>query len=130
MWSAALLTGSIIVGTSRLSAGVIAALGVGALSSLFVYRRFGQVYAAIGSLACAALIPFQFSLAEPIARVLSASVLVAALLIARRVRRDHADDIAADDAAIVNATAFAGLYLLDSDWPPTNVANLTNMATP
>jgi hypothetical protein len=88
-----------------------AALLAGAVGSAGVYRRFGYVYAAIGAIACAAAMPFQFDLTAPIQHALAAVVLAAIVVIARRQRRRYDDEYPGDDYALMQAAAWAGLYL-------------------
>jgi hypothetical protein len=88
-----------------------AALLAGAVGSAGVYRRFGYVYAAIGAIACAAAMPFQFDLTAPIQHALAAAVLAAIVVIARRQRRRCDDEYPGDDYALMQAAAWAGLYL-------------------
>jgi hypothetical protein len=88
-----------------------AALLAGAVGSAGVYRRFGYVYAAIGAIACAAAMPFQFDLTAPIQHALAAAVLAAIVVIARRQRRRYDDEYPGDDYALMQAAAWAGLYL-------------------
>jgi len=95
---------------SRGSMETIAGLVAGAVSALLVFRAFGFLYAAIGSLACVALIPFYLPLSDPFARMLSASVLACAFVMAHAAFR-RSVDAAAEEADGLQAAAFGGMYL-------------------
>lgn len=108
---AALLLTRQLFGLSHRSAPIVAALLVGAVAAYIVYRMFGFRYAAIGSLVCLAAIPYQFSIGEPLERLLSAAVFICGFAMAGIAMREGAIDADADDAAVVQAAAFAGTYL-------------------
>jgi hypothetical protein len=97
--------------TSRQSLPVIAALAVGAAAASFIYRWFGFLYAAIGAVACVALIPFQLSVGQPVERLLSATVLLCAFAVAHAMRGSAAD-AETDDAESLQAAAFGGLSVV------------------
>ena len=88
--------------------GLLAAAAAG----LGVYGRFGYVYAAIGALACVAAMPFQLDLPQPAERTLAAVSLAIAFGIARAQRSRHGDEYPGDDYALLQAAAWAGLYLV------------------
>jgi hypothetical protein len=88
-------------------AGLIAAAG----ALLAVYRRFGYVYAAVGALACTAAVPFQLDVAPSVERWLAATILAAAYVIARASRSPSDDQYMGDDAALLQAAAWTGIYL-------------------
>lgn len=85
-------------------------LSVGAIASLIVYGRLGFLYAGIAAIAFAALAPFSLIHALVAQRIVSASILFAVFLIARRKHRIHGDDFPGGDYAIFQASAWAGLY--------------------
>ena len=84
---------------------------VASIGALAVYWRFGFVYAAIGAMIFAALIPSQFQLADSLERALAAAVFGAAFAAARAGHLRHGDDVPGDDYASLQAAAFAGVYL-------------------
>ncbi len=88
-----------------------AALLAGALGGAGVYWRFGYAYAAIAAMACAAAIPFQFDLTAPVQHALAAAMLAAIFAVARKQRRRYDDEYPGDDYALLQAAAWAGLYL-------------------
>ena len=56
---------------------LVVALIIGAAGGFGVYRRFGFVYAAVGGMACAALVPFQLDLSAMMRHVLAAATTLA-----------------------------------------------------
>ena len=87
-------------------------LSVGAIASLVVYSRLGLLYAGIAAIAFAALTPFSLIHALVAPRIVSASMLLAVFLIARRQHVIHGDDFPGDDYAIFQAASWAGLYVV------------------
>lgn len=93
------------------SSRLTVALAVGAVSLFYLYRRFGFVYAAIGGMACAALVPFQLTLAPQWQRGVAAAALAAMFAIARTKRLRAGDDFPGDEYATLQAAAWSGVYL-------------------
>jgi hypothetical protein len=97
------LGGDIPIGVALVGAAVMA---------FVVFFRFGFVYAAIIGMACAAIAPFEIVDAD-VARRLIAAVILAALFAAARLgRTEHGDDFPGDAYAVVEAAAWAGIYLV------------------
>ena len=94
-------------GDVPLVAGLLAA----AAGGLGIYWRFGYVYAAIGAIACVAAVPFQLDLTDTLQHSLAAAALAAAFVVARTQRAQYLDEYPGDDYALVQAAAWAGLYL-------------------
>jgi hypothetical protein len=90
---------------------ILVGLSVGAIGSLYLYLRFGYLYAALASLLCAAAIPFQFNFSLEIERGLTAILLLVAFIVVRRGRLAHGDDYPGDDYGLIQACAAAGVYL-------------------
>ena len=88
------------------------ALLVGAAGGLGLYWRFGFVYAAIGSMACAAAIPFQMELPPATMHGLAAAILTAVFLVVRSKRLQYQDDYPGDEYGQLQAAALAGIYLV------------------
>jgi hypothetical protein len=95
---------------------LVAALLVGTAGGLGIYRRFGYVYAAIGAIACMAAVPFQLVLSESLQHALAAAALAVAFVLARTRRTRYLDEYPGDDYALVQAAAWAGLYLTLNLW--------------
>ena len=80
-----------------------------------VYRRFGFVYAAVGAMACAALIPFQ--LYRPDAAGHARGICwrrrccVPVFVVVRSKRLRYGDDYPGDEYGLLQAAAWAGVYL-------------------
>jgi hypothetical protein len=85
---------------------------IAAAGGLAVYRRFGFVYAAVGGMVCAAAIPFQLHLLSPTTQhVLAAATLASVFVVARSKRLKYQDDYPGDDYGLLQAAAWAGLYI-------------------
>lgn len=93
------------------NAPMVAGLLVGAAGGFGIYWRFGYVYAVIGALVCAASVPFQLELRETIRCALAAAALAGAFVVARSRRTRYHDEYPGDDYALIQAAAWAGLYL-------------------
>jgi len=91
---------------------VAIALGVGVAGGLGLYRRFGFVYAAFGSMVCAAAIPFQLDLPATSQRLLAAAVIAFAFAVARSKRLKYEDDYPGDEYGQLQAAAWAAMYLV------------------
>jgi hypothetical protein len=92
------------------SAATVVSLIIGAAGALGVYHRFGFVYAAAASMACAAFLPFPMDLPAAVKHALAAAILASAFLIVRSLRQKYADDFRADEYALLQAAAFGGVY--------------------
>jgi hypothetical protein len=90
----------------------IAGLLVGAAGGFGIYRRFGFVYAAIGSMAFAAAIPFQMDLSAATKHALAAAALAVVFLVARSKRLRYQDDYPGDEYGQLQAAALAGIYIV------------------
>jgi hypothetical protein len=75
------------------------------------YRRYGFVYAAIAAMICAAAVPFSIELPPHAYHAFGAAVCGATVAIARRARPPNPADFPRDDYELLQAAAFAGMYL-------------------
>jgi hypothetical protein len=92
---------------------LVVGLAVAAAGAFAVYRRFGFVWAALGSMCCAAAIPFQFDeLAVDTRRAIAAGVLAVVFLLTRGRRKQYGEEWPGDEYSDLQAAAFAGIYLL------------------
>jgi hypothetical protein len=89
----------------------VVGLLVGAAGGFGLYRRFGFVYAAFGSIVCTAAIPFQLDLSATTQRVLAAAAMASLFAAARWQRLKHRDGYPGDEYGLLQAAAFAGVYL-------------------
>jgi hypothetical protein len=89
----------------------VVGLLVASTGAFALYRRFGFVYAALGSLVCAAAIPFQLDLAASVQRALAAAVIGAAFGVARSKRLTSGREYPGDEYSILQAAALAGVYV-------------------
>ena len=99
----------------------IVALLIGTAGGFGLYRRFGFVYAAYGSIVCAAAIPFQLDLSATTQRILAAAAIASVFAAARSKRLKYRDDYPGDEYALLQAAAWVGLYVvlnvqLPGDW--------------
>jgi hypothetical protein len=83
-----------------------------ALAAFGVYLRFGFVYSAVLSVACAGLFPFQLHVSSVTAHLLSAAVFLTAFCAARAMFARHSNDVRGEEYDTIQAAAFAGLYLV------------------
>lgn len=98
----------------RIGDDVAAGIGLVAASvcALVVYFQFGFVYAAVIAIACAALAPFQLVESDLARRLIGAAILAALFFAARLQRGDDLDEFPADNYAVIETAAWAGVYLL------------------
>ena len=97
-------------GQGRPDEPILVALVTGMIVSLAVYLRFGYLYAALGATACAALAPFFVGQSQVVERLLSVSVLLAILIVARSLRRPYEEDFPGDDYGAIESAAWLGIY--------------------
>lgn len=93
------------------SIGFALAGATGCAASLWVYRRFGFLYAAIAAMACAANVPLQLGHDAVLQRVLTAAIWLAAFAVARAQRVEPHDDRRGAERARLQAAALVGAYL-------------------
>jgi hypothetical protein len=86
-------------------------LAVASAGGFAVYRRFGFVYAAVGAMLFAALLPFEWHLSAAFARAAAAAVFAAFALAWRATRVRLRDDFPGDDYGVLQAAAFVCAYL-------------------
>ena len=101
----------------------IAGLVACSLAALWIYVRFGFLYAAVAAMAGAALIPFQLDLIDTTQRLMAFAILVLVFVFARTRRLRHQDDFEGDEYATLQAVSMAGLYLT-MNLQLTDVTNL------
>ena len=89
----------------------IIGLAVGSLGGLAIYLRFGFIYAAVGSLAAFAAIPFQLDFGIEAKRLASAVIFAIVLGLVRWQRR-ASEEPAGSGRATVEAAAWLGTYLM------------------
>jgi len=85
-------------------------LATASAAGFAVYRRYGLVYALVGAMLTAALIPVQFSLSNAVERLFAAAIFGAAFAASRLACLRHGDDYPGDDYATLQAAAVAGAY--------------------
>ena len=97
--------------TSGLPMSNAVPFAIATLASFWVYRRFGFVYAALAAMACMAVALSELRLAQTTQRLVTAGAFAAIYVVARAAYLRHGDDFPGDDYALVQAAAFAGMYL-------------------
>jgi hypothetical protein len=90
----------------------VVALLAGAAGGFGLYRRFGFVYAAFGSIVCVAAIPFQLDLSATVQRVLASAAIASVLAVARSKRLKYRDEYPGDEYGLLQAAAWGGVYLV------------------
>jgi hypothetical protein len=110
-FSGAMLAGTIIRGDFRHAGSIVVGLMIAAAGGLGLYRRFGYVYAAVGSMVCAAAIPFQLKLSPTAQHILAAAVLASAFVVVRTRRLKHGDEYPGDEYGQLQAAAWAAIYI-------------------
>jgi hypothetical protein len=79
--------------------------------AFWLYLRFGFLYAAVISVACACVVPFQMSLTPAGERAILAMVLALVLLVGIRAENFETRDFRKERGAILQACLLAGIYL-------------------
>jgi len=97
--------------TSRLPASDAVPFAVATVASFWIYRRFGFVYAGVAAMACMAMALSELQLADTAQRLATAGAFAAIYVAARAAYLRHGDDFPGDDYALLQAAAFAGMYL-------------------
>jgi hypothetical protein len=94
-------------------AAFIAGLFVAAAAGCVIYSRFGFVWAAIGSMCCAAAIPFQLiNVATAGQRSMSAVILGLVFAVVRPKRLRDGEEWPGDEYGVLQAAALGGIYLV------------------
>ena len=107
--SAALLSSA--SGKLRVDHQIALWLGAAACGSFVVYRRFGFVYAALSAMTCAALVPFQLSVSDPVQRVAAAAVCGVVFLLIKPKRARLGTEWPGDEFGYIQAAAWIGVYV-------------------
>jgi len=90
----------------------VVGLLVATFGSVALYLRFGFVYAAVGSVVCAASIPFQFDVSSDEKRLLAAMIIAVILVIVRRLRLGRLETSAGSASEAVEATSWFVIYVV------------------
>jgi len=109
------VSGAVLVtvsGNRVVEAPMFVGLLIGAAGAFGIYRRFGFVYAAIGSMACAAAIPFQLQPSPMTRHLAAAAILASVFAIVRMKRLRYQDEYPGDEYGQLQAAAWAGLYVM------------------
>jgi hypothetical protein len=109
----ALVTGGIVLLMSdwrQLPATAL--LVVASAACLASYARYGYRYMALGAMAGAAIVAFTLELSAPIARSLSAAVLLLIFLAVRTLRHASEEEYLQDEFRLIESAAWLGLYLV------------------
>lgn len=79
--------------------------------AFWLYLRFGFLYAAVISVACACVVPFQLSLPPASERAIVMMILMLILQASIRAERSEAFDFKKERSAMLQACLMAGIYL-------------------
>lgn len=109
--------GLVAVGAALLvgdSSDWVVAIGlvVGAAMLTALYLRFGYVYAAIFAMVAVVALPFQFGSSEVLQRAIGMAILAAIVVAVRMTRAGYDDEYPGDALTVIEAVAWAGIYLL------------------
>jgi hypothetical protein len=88
----------------------LAAFVTAAVASAVVYWLFGYLYAAFAGVAGAAVAALFLGLPMAAARMVSASILLAAFVVMRRARRAYGEEFPGDDYGAIESIAWIGIY--------------------
>ena len=85
-----------------------------------LYARFGFLYAGVGAILFATCFVFDIEQSDTFRRLFSMILMLSIFFFSRERRQDHDPDFPADDYAVFEAVAWAGLYLVTnlkiSEW--------------
>ena len=91
---------------------MLAGLLTGTVAFVAVYMRFGYLYAALGAVVAAGLVPFNLGASRAVERLLSSCVLLAIFVLARSHRRAYGEDFPGDDYGTIESAAWLGVYIV------------------
>jgi hypothetical protein len=91
---------------------IFIALAVGAIAALYLYARFGYVYAAVAAIVFVSSMPFTFDWSGEKAHLLAASIYILCLLIVRPKRLAYGEDHPGGDYGTMQASAWLGAYFV------------------
>lgn len=94
------------------------------LAGYVLFAHFGFVYAGVAATLLAPMIAFDLAQTDTLRRLLAAVVLLTICFLARERRKDHDPDFPGDSYAVIEAVAWAALYLV------TNLKLSSWLATP
>jgi hypothetical protein len=91
---------------------ILQALIAAAVGSFVVFRRFGFVYAGVAAAVFAGLIPFGTAQVDTVRRLAAMAIMLLVFFLARERREDHDWEYPGDAFAVIEAVAWAFLYVL------------------
>ena len=91
---------------------MLQAMTAAAAGSFLLFRQFGYVYAGVAATVFVAMIPFGTEQVDTVRRLAAMAIMVVVFFIARERRQDHDWDYPGDAYAVIEAVAWAVLYLL------------------
>lgn len=91
---------------------ILQALIAAAAGAFVLFRRFGFVYAGVAATICAGLIPFGTQQVDTVRRLAAMAIMLVVFFLARERRDDHEWEYPGDAYAVIEAVAWAVLYLL------------------
>jgi len=108
--AAAALAESFGLGRGNAERPLFFGLLVASAAAVGVYRRFGYLYAAIGSMVCLGAAPFFLPIDEVSSRLAAAGLLLVMFIIVRSVRRTADDEFPGNEYRLIEAAAWLGVY--------------------
>jgi hypothetical protein len=108
--AAAAFAESFGLGRGNAERPLFVALVVASAAALGIYRRFGYLYAANGSVVCLGAAPFFLPIGEVSSRLAAAGLLLVVFIIVRSVRRNANDEFPGNEYRLIEAAAWLGVY--------------------
>ena len=96
------------------------AFAAATVASVVIFRRFGFLYAGVGAVVFAVCFVFDIQQSDTFRRLFAAILLLTIFFFSRERRQDHEWEFPGDTYALIEAVAWAGLYLITnlkiSEW--------------
>ena len=90
----------------------VVGFGSAALAAYGLFRYFGFVYAGVAAAILAPMVILDLEQSDTLRRLLAAAALLTIFFLARERRKDHDPDFPGDSYAVIEAVAWAALYLV------------------
>lgn len=88
------------------------ALATATLAAYALFTHFGFVYAGVAATVLAPMVVFDLAQSDTLRRLVAAIVLLSIFFVARERRKDHEPDFPGDSYAVIEAVAWASLYVI------------------
>jgi hypothetical protein len=108
----------IAIGTALLSPAesdnvrIFVALAAGAIAAVYLYTRFGYIYAAVAAIIFASSTPFTFGWSGEKQHLLASSIYLLCLFVVRPRRLAYGENYPGGDYGVMQAVAWSGAYFV------------------